>query len=102
MASERAALRSAFLTKLQDATATAADPDVRQAMEGFRGYIGSDRGLIIVVLIFLTIAAIFFLLFAALGGVLGATLFGQESTGKESQDTGFKVSKFQGFKVSKF
>lgn len=84
VASERAALRSAFLTKLQDATSTAADPDVRQAMEGFRGYIGTDHGLIIVVFIFLAVAAIFFLLFAALGGVLGATLFGRESGEKRS------------------
>ena len=78
-ATERMQLRSAFREKLQEATSTASDPDVRQAMEQFRSYIATDHGLVIMVLIFLGIAAIFFLLFAALGGVLGATLFGRES-----------------------
>jgi len=83
-ASERTELRSAFREKIQEATGTATDPDVRQAMEQFRGYIASDHGLIIVVLIFLAIAAMFFLLFSALGGALGAALFGRESGRKES------------------
>jgi hypothetical protein len=82
--SERTELRTAFREKLQEATANAADADVRQAMEQFRGYIASDHGLIIVVLIFLAIAAIFFLIFSALGGALGAALFGRESGHKES------------------
>ncbi len=83
-ANERIELRSAFRDKIQEATANAADPDVRQAMEQFRGYIASDHGLVIVVLIFLAIAAIFFLIFSALGGALGAALFGRESGRKES------------------
>lgn len=83
-ASERTELRAAFREKLQEATATAADPDVRQAMEHFRSYIGSDHGLILVVLLFLAIAAFFFLIFSALGGALGAALFGRESGHKES------------------
>ncbi len=78
-ASERTELRNAFREKMQEAAAAAADPDVRQAMEQFRGYIATDHGLIIVVLFFLAIAAMFFLLFSALGGALGAALFGRES-----------------------
>jgi uncharacterized protein involved in cysteine biosynthesis len=81
--SERTELRVAFRDKLQEATAATADPEVRQAMEQFRGYIATDHGLIIMVLIFLAIAAIFFLLFSALGGALGAALFGRESDRKE-------------------
>jgi hypothetical protein len=53
-------------------------------MEQFRGYIATDHGLIIMVLIFLAVAAIFFLIFSALGGALGAALFGRESGRKES------------------
>jgi hypothetical protein len=83
-ATERTELRSAFREKIQEATANATDPDVRQAMEQFRGYIASDHGLIIMVLIFLVIAAMFFLLFSALGGALGAALFGRESGRKGS------------------
>jgi hypothetical protein len=83
-ASERMELREAFREKMQDAIASAADPDVRQAMEQFRNYIASDHGLIIVVLFFLMIAALVFLLFSALGGTLGAALFGRESGRKES------------------
>jgi hypothetical protein len=83
-ARQRTELRSAFRDKIQEATATATDPDVRQAMEQFRGYIASDHGLIIVVLIFLAIAAVLFLIFSALGGALGAALFGRESGHKES------------------
>jgi uncharacterized protein involved in cysteine biosynthesis len=82
-ASERTELRAAFRAKLQEATASAADPDVRQGMEQFRSYIATDRGLVIMVLIFLAIAAIFFLAFSALGGALGAALFGRESEHKE-------------------
>lgn len=81
--SERTELRSAFREKMQEAANNAADPDVRQAMEQFRGYIASDRGLIVMVLIFLMVAAIFFLIFSALGGALGAALFGRESGRKE-------------------
>jgi hypothetical protein len=77
--SERLALRAAFLDKLHEATASTADPEVRQAMEQFRGYIATDHGLIMMVLIFLAIAAVFFLVFSALGGALGAALFGRES-----------------------
>ncbi len=83
-ANERTELRSAFRDKLQEATAATPDPEVRQAMEQFRGYIATDHGLIIMVLIFLAIAAIFFLIFSALGGALGAALFGRESGRKES------------------
>jgi uncharacterized protein involved in cysteine biosynthesis len=82
-ASERSELRTAFLDKLQEATAATPDPDVRQAMEQFRGYIVTDHGLVIMVLIFLAVAAIFFLIFSALGGALGAALFGRESGRKE-------------------
>jgi hypothetical protein len=76
--SERTELRAAFREKMQDAMNTATDPDVRQAMDQFRNYIATDHGLILMVLIFLAIAAVFFLLFAALGGALGATLFGRD------------------------
>ena len=62
----------------------ATDPEVRQAMEQFRNYIASDHGLVLVVLLFLVIAATFFLLFSALGGALGAALFGGETGRKES------------------
>jgi uncharacterized protein involved in cysteine biosynthesis len=82
-ATERSELRAAFRDKMQDAMASAADPDVRQAMEQFRNYIGTDHGLIVMVLIFLGIAAVFFLVFAALGGALGAALFGRESARKQ-------------------
>jgi uncharacterized protein involved in cysteine biosynthesis len=75
---ERSALRQAFHAKLQETMATATDPQVRQAMEQFQGYISTDRGLITLVLIFLAIAAVFFLIFAALGGALGAALFGRD------------------------
>jgi hypothetical protein len=81
--SERMALRDAFREKLQEATASTSDPEVRQAMEQFRGYIATDHGLIIMVLIFLVIAGVFFLIFSALGGALGAALFGRESGRKE-------------------
>jgi hypothetical protein len=83
-AAERSELRAAFREKMQDAIATAADPDVRQAMERFRDYIATDRGLILMVLFFLAIAATIFLLFSALGGAMGAALFGRDSGKKES------------------
>jgi hypothetical protein len=82
-ASERTELRGAFREKLQETTASTSDPDVQQALEQFRGYIGSDHGLIVMVLLFLTIAAIFFLMFSALGGALGAALFGRDSGHKQ-------------------
>jgi hypothetical protein len=82
-ASERTELRAAFREKMQEAMANAADPDVRQAMEQFRNYIATDRGLILMVIIFLGIAAVFFLVFSALGGALGAALFGRESSRRE-------------------
>jgi hypothetical protein len=82
-ASERTELRAAFREKMQEAMANAADPDVRQAMEQFRNYIATDHGLILMVLVFLGIAAVFFLVFSALGGALGAALFGRESSRKE-------------------
>ena len=63
--------------------ANAADPDVRQAMDQFRNYIATDHGLILMVLMFLGIAAVFFLVFSALGGALGAALFGRESSRRE-------------------
>jgi hypothetical protein len=83
-ATERIELRTAFREKLQEATAATPDPQVRQTMDQFRGYIATDHGLVIMVLIFLAVAAIFFLLFSALGGALGAALFGRESGRKES------------------
>jgi hypothetical protein len=83
-ASERTELRTAFREKMQEAMASPADPDVRQAMEQFRGYIATDHGLILVVLLCLAVAAIFFLIFSALGGALGALLFGGESGRTES------------------
>ena len=82
--SERVELRAAFREKMQEAMASATDPEVRQAMEQFRNYIASDHGLVLVVLLFLVIAATFFLLFSALGGALGAALFGGETGRKES------------------
>ena len=81
--SERIALRTAFRDKMQEAITSTADPDVRQAMEQFRGYIATDHGLILLVLFFLAVAAVFFLIFSALGGALGAALFGRESGRKE-------------------
>lgn len=80
--SERSALRTAFQAKMQQTIATATDPQVRQAMEQFKGYIATDRGLITMVLIFLAIAAVFFLIFSALGGALGAALFGRDGAPK--------------------
>lgn len=82
-AGERTELRGAFREKLQETTATTVDPEVRQALEQFRGYIASDHGLILMVLLFLTIAAIFFLIFSALGGAIGAALFGRDSVPKD-------------------
>lgn len=80
---ERSELRAAFRDKMQQAMATATDPDVRQTMEQFRNYIATDHGLILMVLIFLAMAAVFFLVFSALGGALGAALFGRESGHRE-------------------
>jgi hypothetical protein len=82
-AGERSELRAAFRDKMQEAMANAADPDVRQAMEQFRNYISTDRGLVLMVILFLGIASVFFLVFSALGGALGAALFGRESSRKE-------------------
>ncbi len=83
-ASERTQLRAAFRDKMQETLTSAADPDVRRAMEQFRGYIATDHGLVLVVLICLGVAAVVFLLFSALGGALGAAVFGGESRRKES------------------
>ncbi len=82
-AGERMELRTAIREKMQEAAASAADPEVRQAMEQFRSYIATDHGLVLFVLLFLAIAALFFLLFSALGGALGAALFGRSSGRKE-------------------
>jgi uncharacterized protein involved in cysteine biosynthesis len=82
-ASARTELRAAFRDKLEEAMASAADPEVRQAMEQFRSYIASDHGLVMMVLFFLAVAAVFFLLFSALGGALGAAMFGRETGHKE-------------------
>lgn len=82
-ANERSELRASFREKMQEAMANAADPEVRQAMEQFRNYIATDHGLILMVIIFLGIAAVFFLVFSALGGALGAALFGRESSRRE-------------------
>lgn len=82
-ASERTELRAAFRDKMQEAMAASADPGVRQAMAEFRDYIATDRGLIVMVLVFVTIAAVFFLIISALGGALGATLFGRDGAHKE-------------------
>jgi hypothetical protein len=68
---------------MQEAISAAADPDVRQAMEQFRGYIATDHGLVILVLFFLAVAAVFFLIFSALGGALGAAIFGRDGASKE-------------------
>jgi cytochrome c556 len=81
--SERDELRVAFQQKMQDAMSTSADPQVRQAMEEFRNYIATDHGLILMVLLFLAIAAVVFLVFAALGGVLGAVLFGRDGARRQ-------------------
>jgi hypothetical protein len=82
-AGERSELRAAFREKMQEAMANAADPDVRQAMEQFRNYISTDHGLILMVLLFLGIAAVLFLIFSALGGALGAALFGRDGGHRE-------------------
>lgn len=82
-ASERMQLRAAFHDKMQEAVSSAADPDVRQALEQFRSYIATDRGLILLVLFFLAIAAVFFLIFSSLGGALAAAIFGRDTTRKE-------------------
>jgi uncharacterized protein involved in cysteine biosynthesis len=82
-AGERNELRVAFRGKLQEAVASTPDPSVRQAMEGFGSYIASEHGLIVMVLIFLAIAAVFFLAVSALGGALGAALFGRDGGHKE-------------------
>ena len=82
-ASERLELRTAFHDKMQEAITSTADPEVRQVMDQFRGYIATDHGLILLVLFFLVVAAVFFLMFSALGGALGALLFGRESERKE-------------------
>jgi hypothetical protein len=81
--SERRETRNLLQQKLQEAAAAAADPDARRMAEQFRDFIATDHGLIIVVLVFLAIAAMFFLIFSALGGALGAALFGRESRGKQ-------------------
>jgi len=80
---ERTELRTAFREKLAEATATTADPAVHQAMEQFQGYIGTDHGLVIMVMFFLAVAAVFFVIFSALGGALGAAIFGRDSARKE-------------------
>jgi hypothetical protein len=77
-ASERNALREAFRGKMQETIATATDPQVRHAMEQFRDSISTNQGLIVMVLIFLAVAAVFFLIFSALGGAMGAALFGHD------------------------
>ena len=82
--SQRSELRAAFTEKMQQAMASAADPEVRHAMEQFRDYIATDRGLISMVLVFVLIAAVFFLIVSALGGALGAFLFGRDGAHKES------------------
>jgi len=82
--SERSELRIAFRDKMQEAMASASDPQVRQAMEELRNYISTDRGLILMVLFFLAIAGLLFLVFAALGGALGAALFGRDGERRES------------------
>lgn len=82
-ASERTELRTAFRGKLQEAVASTPDPNVRQAMEGFGAYFATDHGLIVMVMIFLAIAAVFFLAVSALGGALGAALFGRDASHKE-------------------
>lgn len=81
--SERTELRAAFSQKMQEALTTATDPDARLMINRFRDYIATDRGLILMVLFFLAIAAVFFLLFSALGGVLGAALFGRDTGRKQ-------------------
>ena len=83
-ASQRSELRAAFSEKMEQAMANAADPQVRQAMEQFRDYIATDRGLISMVLLFVLIAAVFFLIVSALGGTLGAFLFGRDRGQKDS------------------
>jgi uncharacterized protein involved in cysteine biosynthesis len=82
-ASQRMVMRKEIVDKMQEAISAAADPDVRQAMEQFRGYIATDHGLVILVLFFLAVAAVFFLIFSALGGALGAAIFGRDGASKE-------------------
>jgi len=77
-AQERDVLREAFRAKMQETIEAATDPQVRHAMEQFRDYIGTDQGLILMVLIFLAVAAVLFLTFSALGGAVGAALFGRD------------------------
>ena len=82
--SQRSELRAAFSDRMSQAMANAADPEVRHALEQFRDYIATDRGLISMVLVFVLIAAIFFLIVSALGGALGAFLFGRDGAKKDS------------------
>ena len=82
-AAQRMVMRKEIVDKMQEAIASTADPDVRQAMEQFRGFIATDHGLILLVLFFLAVAALFFLVFSALGGALGAAIFGRDSASKE-------------------
>jgi len=82
-ASERRELRTQFRDKMQEAIGSTPDPNVRQAMEQFRGYIATDHGLVLLVIFFLCVAAVFFLTFSALGGALGAALFGRDGARKE-------------------
>ena len=82
--SQRSELRAAFSERMSQAMANAADPEVRHAMEQFRDYIATDRGLISMMLVFVLIAAVFFLIVSALGGALGAFLFGRDGGQKES------------------
>jgi hypothetical protein len=86
-ANGRTELRATFRGMMQEAAekaaASTADPVARHAMEEFRGYVGTDQGLIVMVLISVAIAAVFFLAVSALGGALGAALFGREGGHKE-------------------
>jgi hypothetical protein len=83
-ANARAEMRDLLQGKMQEAAASASDPEARQMAEQLRNYLATDHGLIVVTLIGAAMVAVFFLIFSALGGALGAALFGRESGRGES------------------
>jgi hypothetical protein len=80
----RSQMRELFEANTKHAMESAASPQAAQAMEQLRGYIATDHGLVLMVLLFLAIAATFFLMFSALGGALGAALFGRDGARGQS------------------
>ncbi len=82
-AEQRAEVRKLLMEKIQEAAASAADPESRQIMDQLRGYIGSDHGLVVLTLAGVALLGLFLLAFSGLGGALGAAVFGRASERKE-------------------